>query len=192
MDPLSLSSLGAVGLGYAIKFLFDRGNAALDRRAERRAVSDTSPTSSSVGDYEAIKGTGSAVERIPTDVIAPARGVVGDARAEEAERELTSAMRVLEVYRAKGVPLDPQDQLLVDALERTHAALEQLEGAPVDLPAAVRSLIEVDQEADHVHGTMTGAEIDAPSSGTSTHVRQRFGTVHDGGNVTGYRAGGQR
>ncbi len=153
MDPMLLS-LGSAGLGHAVKFLFDRASAALDRRAA--------------------KNTSDEVEEAAEDTPA---------------RELTGSLKTLEVYRANNLPMNPEDPLLVDAVDRVHAALERVEGNPIDVVAAVRSIIDVDQEADEVTGTMTGAHVGKPQPGTSTHVRQRVGTVGEGGSVTGYRSG---
>lgn len=152
MDPMLLS-LGSAGLGHAVKFLFDRASAALDRRAA--------------------KHTADEVEEAED---APAR-------------ELAGSLRTLEVYRANNLPMNPEDPLLVDAVDRVHVALERVEGNPIDVFAAVRSIIAVDQEADEVTGTMTGAQVGNPQPGTSTHIRQRIGTVGEGGSVTGYRSG---
>ena len=184
MDPFSLSALGAVGLGYAVKFLFDRANAALDRRAQRRAAvvseSTEASTTATVGDAAVAEGAHNL--EVSRDV----------ADKDAAEKEVISAMQVLEVYRAKNLALEPGDAALLDTVQRLHAALERMEGVPVDLGAAVRALIEVDQKADHVRGVMMGADLGAsPASGT-THVRQEIGTVHEGGSVTGFRAGGVR
>ncbi|AHH97596.1 hypothetical protein [Kutzneria albida] len=108
------------------------------------------------------------------------------------EKEVISAMRVLEVYRAKNLALEPGDAVLLDTVQRLHTALERMEGVPVDLGAAVRSLIEVDQKAEHVRGVMTGADLGVSPPSGATHVRQQVGTVHEGGEVTGFRAGGAR
>ncbi|MEV6610967.1 hypothetical protein [Kutzneria sp. NPDC051319] len=184
MDPFSLSALGAVGLGYAVKLLFDRANAALDRRAQRRAAvgsaSEDASTTATVG--------GTAVAEGSHNLAAGADVADKDA----AEKEVISAMRVLDVYRAKNLALEPGDAVLLDAVQRLHTALELMEGVPVDLGAAVRSLIEVDQRADHVRGVMTGADLGASPANGTTHVRQEIGTVHEGGSVTGFRAGGVR
>ncbi|MCP2258816.1 hypothetical protein LX15_002514 [Streptoalloteichus tenebrarius] len=107
-----------------------------------------------------------------------------------AEHEVISAMRVLEVYRAKKLALEPRDTVLLDTVQRLHAALERLEGVPVDLNAAARSLIEVEQSADHVRGALTGADLGISTLDAATRVRQQVGTVHEGGSVTGFRAGG--
>lgn len=163
MDPLSLSSLGAAGLGYAVKFLFDRASAALDRRAQRRSADASAPEDSSTAE--------------PEDKDAAANEVLG-------------AMRVLEVYRDKDLALEPGDAVLLDTVQRLHAALERLEGAPVDLSALVNAQVEVDQTVDHVSGVLTGADLGTSTPNTSTHVRQQVGTVHEGGSVTGFRAGG--
>lgn len=42
VDPFSLSAIGTAGLGQVFKFLVDRANAALDRRAQKRADRDPS------------------------------------------------------------------------------------------------------------------------------------------------------
>ena len=154
MDPLLLS-LGSAGLGHAVKFLFDRASAALDRRAAKQAA-----------------------EEVEEADDAPAR-------------ELAGSLKTLEVYRANNLPMNPEDSLLVDAVDRAHAALERVEGTAIDMVAAVRSIIAVDQEADKVTGTMTGAQVGETRPGTSTHVRQRIGTVDEGGTVIGYRSGEQ-
>lgn len=191
MDPLSLSSLGAVGLGYAVKFLFDRASAALDRRAQRRTAGALTPADSS---------TAESVTDVVTDpVIGAPNHDLGAHKTmdkdgpdkDAAENEVIGAMQVLEVYRAKNLALEPGDAVLLDTVQRLHEALERLEGVPVDLNAAVRSLIEVDQSVDHVRGALTGADLGASTADT-TRVRQQVGTVHEGGSVTGFRAGGTR
>lgn len=80
MDPVSLSSLGAVGVGYVVKFLFDRASAALDRQAQRNAAEATLPPTASGAPHNSAKpgGTGQAADAV------------------EAERELADAMRVLQ------------------------------------------------------------------------------------------------
>ncbi|UUV32980.1 hypothetical protein NQK81_05875 [Amycolatopsis roodepoortensis] len=183
MDPLSLTSLGAVGLGYAVKFLFDRGNAALDRRAQRRSadasVSTSGPVTEPTRNTVQDSGQRDVVETDNRDKAA-------------AEAEVAGAMRVLEVYREKQLALKPEDAVLLDTIQRLHAAIERLEGAPVDLDQAVRSLIEVNQAADHVRGTMTGADLGEPTPGTEAHIVQKIGTLHEGGSVTGFRSGDRR
>jgi hypothetical protein len=154
-----------------MKFLFDRAGAALDRKADRATADSTS-------------------EEAPSN---PPTSGNHDANSRPAEQELRSAMQQLEQYRGPHpVPLDPQDTALLGRLERLHAALESFEGRPVDLGTAVSSLIEVDQSADHVHSKVTGADIDTPEPGSTTHIRQRFGTVGEGAEITGYRRGPAR
>ncbi|EWM12050.1 hypothetical protein [Kutzneria sp. 744] len=182
MDPLSLSALGATGLGYTVKFLFDRASAALDRRAQRRTAAETGSSNDSISEA----ATDLAA---PEGAHKPAAGVE-TVDKDAAEREVIGAMGVLEVYRAKNLALEPGDKVLLDTVQRLHAALERLEGVPVDLGAAVKSLIEVDQAADHVRGVMTGADLGAVPLDSTTSVKQRIGTVHEGGSVTGFRAGG--
>lgn len=153
MDPFLLS-LGSAGLGHAVKFLFDRAHAALDRRA------------------------------------AAAQGDGNDAAA---EAELSASVTMLAPYR------DALDDTtsdtaagqagLITALERVQRALERIEGAPIDVAGAVESAVRVEQQVDRVVGTVTGAEVAAPGPGSNTHVRQRIGSVDEGGSVTGYRGG---
>jgi hypothetical protein len=108
-----------------------------------------------------------------------------------AEQEVVATMRILDIYRVKNLALEPGDATLLDTVQRLHGALERLEGAPLDLRAAVKSLIEVEQSADHVRGVLTGADLGSSVPGaTTTRIIQRLGTVHEGGSVTGFRAGG--
>ena len=155
-----------------MKFLFDRAGAALDRKADR--ATPTEPTSETLASELT---TEDKERKIP----------------QASEQELRDAMRQLEVYRGESHDsLDPQDTALIGKLEQLHAALERFEGRPVDLRTAVRSLIEVDQSADHVHSKVTGADVETPEPGSSTHVRQRFGTIGEGAEITGYRSGPAR
>ncbi|GAB3453778.1 hypothetical protein [Actinophytocola sediminis] len=192
MDPLSLSSLGAVGLGYAVKFLFDRASAALDRRAQRRTADAQTPADNSSAESGAGVVTGSSIAS-SHDASSAHETVDKDvADRDAAENEVIGALRVLEVYRTKNLALEPGDAVLLDTVQRLHAALERLEGVPVDLNAAAKAVIEVDQSADHVRGALTGADLGSSSLDTSAHIRQQVGTLHEGGSVTGFRAGGGR
>nr|BFE99503.1 hypothetical protein GCM10020241_11790 [Streptoalloteichus tenebrarius] len=152
-------------------------NAAPLVRRDPRAVRPQSPQLVAVEDSPAAE---------PEQGLGAHKTVDKDA----AEHEVISAMRVLEVYRAKKLALEPRDTVLLDTVQRLHAALERLEGVPVDLNAAARSLIEVEQSADHVRGALTGADLGISTLDAATRVRQQVGTVHEGGSVTGFRAGG--
>lgn len=173
MDPVSLSSLGAVGVGYAVKFLFDRASAVLDRRAQRNAAEAALPPTTSGTPHNSTKpgGTGQAADAV------------------EAERELADAMRVLQVYRTHDLPVKADDEQLMNCLGRMHAALEQVEGAPIDLTAHVQAMIEVEQTADVVRGDMTGARVDALQPDTTARIRQQIGSVEHGGTVIGFQSG---
>lgn len=141
---------GTVGLGHTVKFLCDRANAALDRRAQRRAA--VPPESKGGATAEATTGQTNA-----------------------AENEIIAAMEILKAYLAKNFALEPDDVVLLDTVHRLHAALERFEGAPVDVDAAVRSHLKVDQSSDNVHGMMTGVEVDGSiPDATSAHTESLY------------------
>jgi hypothetical protein len=172
MDPLAFPVLAGTLLTEAVRFLFDRASAVLDRRAGRVPVEEP----------EQVPG-----QAEPLMVRAPAL-------SDERVARLTGAHGALRVYLSRPDLLQGDDTELRELLGRLRRDLEEVYGRRLpfgDEKAADRPGVEVSQRADDLHGRQIGMRVggDITDRGRA-HVDQEAGTIQETGEQVGIEVQG--
>jgi len=172
MEPLTLSALAASALTQAVKFLYDRAGAALDRRATAKQNVGNLDSEVLANPLEPLRinSTALTVDRV--------------ARLERARGELSAYVQ--------DRPISPDDQDLLATLTRVREDLEAVYGQRFTFVGEQRprARVSVRQDEDHVDGAVTGIAASGLSGTVDVSVEQRAGVVHRDGEVTGLRLDG--
>ncbi|WP_367043949.1 hypothetical protein [Streptomyces sp. Je 1-332] len=172
MDPLAFPVLAGTLLTEAVKFLFDRASAVLDRRAGRVPVEEP----------EQVSG-----QTQPLVVSAPAL-------TDERVARITGAHGALRVYLSRPEFLQGDDTELREVLGRLRRDLEEAYGHRFpfgDEKEIDRPGVEVSQRAESLHGKQVGMRVggDITERGRA-RVDQETGTVEETGEQVGIEVEG--
>ncbi|MFG3197995.1 hypothetical protein ACGFYT_17840 [Streptomyces sp. NPDC048208] len=172
MDPLAFPVLAGTLLTEAVKFLFDRASAVLDRRAGRVPVEEP----------EQVSG-----QTQPLMVRTPAL-------TDERVARITGAHGALRVYLSRPEFLLGDDTQLREVLGRLRRDLEEVYGRRLpfgDEKDTDRPGVEVHQRADSLRGKQVGTRVggDITERGR-VHVNQDAGTVEETGEQVGIEVEG--
>lgn len=167
MDPLAFPVLAGTLLTEAVRFLFDRASAVLDRRAGRVSVEEP----------EQVPG-----QPQPLLVRAPAL-------TDERVARITGAHGALRVYLSRPEFLHSDDNDLRELLGRLRRDLEEVYGRRLpfgDEKETDRPGVEVSQQADSLRGKQVGMRVrgDITERGQA-RVDQKAGTIEETGEQVG-------
>ncbi|MFI0715425.1 hypothetical protein GTW98_03900 [Streptomyces sp. SID8375] len=170
MDPLSFPVLAGTMLTEAVKFLFDRAGAVLDRRAGRVPVEEP----------EQVTGRSAALQVRAAELT--------DARVER----LSQAQGALRVYLSRPNLLQGDDDDLRDLLSQLRRDLEEVYGCslPFGDEERPRSGAEVSQHADEVSGQQVGIRAQSMTVNGRARVVQTAKTITETGEQVGLHIDG--
>ncbi|CAL9552398.1 hypothetical protein [Streptomyces sp. enrichment culture] len=172
MDPLAFPVLAGTLLTEAVRFLFDRASAVLDRRAGRVPVEEP----------EQVPG-----QTQPLRVMAPAL-------TDERVARITGAHGALRVYLSRPEFLQGDDTELRNVLGRLRRDLEEVYGRRLpfgDEQEKDRPGVEVSQRADSLHGRQVGVRVGGDvTEGGRARVDQNAGTIEETGEQVGIEVEG--
>ncbi|MEU5646401.1 hypothetical protein AB0H26_43545 [Streptomyces milbemycinicus] len=172
MDPLAFPVLAGTLLTEAVRFLFDRASAVLDRRAGRVPVAEP----------EQVPG-----QTQPLLVRAPAL-------TDERVARITGAHGALRVYLSRPEFLRSDDIELRELLGRLRRDLEEAYGRRLpfgDETEADRPGVEVSQRADSLHGKQVGMRVGSGITERGrARVNQEAGTIEETGEQVGIEVEG--
>lgn len=172
MDPLAFPVLAGTLLTEAVRFLFDRAGAVLDRRAGRVPVETP----------EQVPG-----QTQPLLVMAPAL-------TDERVARIAGAHGALHVYLSRPEFLQGDDIHLRKLLGRLRRDLEEVYGCGLpfgDEKEADRPGVEISQSADSLHGKQVGMRVggDITERGRA-RIDQEAGTIEETGEQVGIEVEG--
>ncbi len=172
MDPLAFPVLAGTMLTEAVRFLFDRASAVLDRRTGRASVEEP--------------------EQVPgqTEPLL----VRASALTDERVARITGAHGALRVYLSRPAFIQGDDTELRKVLGRLRRDLEEVYGRRLpfgDEKEADRPGVEVSQRADSLHGKQLGMRVgrDITERGRA-RVDQEAGTIEETGEQVGIEVEG--
>ena len=172
MDALAFPALAGSLLTEAVKFLFDRASAVLDRRAGRVPVEE------------------------PEQVAGHTQPLLVRTQALTNERlaRITGAHGALRVYLSRPEFLLGDDAELREVLGRLRRDLEEAYGRRLpfgDEKETDRPGVEISQQADFLHGKQIGMRVggDITERGRA-HVDQNAGTIEATGEQVGIEVEG--
>ncbi|MGW1792387.1 hypothetical protein ACWCO0_28160 [Streptomyces tubercidicus] len=170
MDPLSFPVLAGTMLTEAVKFLFDRAGAVLDRRAGRVPVEEP----------EQVAGRSAALQVRAAELT--------DARVER----LSQAQGALRVYLSRPNLLQGDDDDLRDLLAQLRRDLEEVYGCglPFGDEERPRPGAEVSQHADEVSGQQVGIRAQSMTANARARVVQTAKTITETGEQVGLHIDG--
>jgi hypothetical protein len=172
MDPLAFPVLAGTLLTEAVRFLFDRASAVLDRRAGRVPVEEP--------------------EQVPGQ--AQPLLVRASALTDERVARITGSQGALRVYLSRPDFLEGDDTELRELLGHLRRDLEEVYGRSLPFgneKEADRPGVEVAQRADSLHGRQVGMRVggDITERGRA-RVIQEAGTVEERGEQVGVEVQG--
>lgn len=172
MDPFAFPVLAGTVLTEAVRFLFDRASAVLDRRAGRLPVEEP----------EQVPGQ-------PQPLL-----VRGPALTDERVVRITGAHGALRVYLSRPEFLQGDDHELREVLGGLRRDLEEVYGRRLpfgDESEADRPGVEVCQQADFLKGKQVGMRVggDITERGRG-RVEQKAGTIEEAGEQVGIEVEG--
>ncbi|MCG7207261.1 hypothetical protein [Streptomyces arenae] len=172
MDPLAFPVLAGTLLTEAVRFLFDRASAVLDRRTGRVPVEEP--------------------EQVPGQ--AEPLLVRASTLSDERVARLTGGQGALRVYLSRPELLQGDDVELRELLGQLRRDLEEVYGRRLpfgDETEADRPGVEVSQRADDVRGKQVGMRVggDITDRGRA-HVDQEAGTIQETGEQVGIEVQG--
>ncbi|MCI4085655.1 hypothetical protein MRQ86_36250 [Streptomyces sp. MMS21 TC-5] len=166
MDPLTFPMLAGTILSEAVRFLFDRASAVLDRRAGRVPVEEPE------------EGPRQGEQLL----VRPAE--LTDARIER----ITQAHGALRVYLSRPSLLQSEDTELRDLLGVLRRDLEEIYGRQLpfgDEQKEHRPGVEVSQHADLVNNKQVGVRSRGITERGRVRVVQEAGTIGETGEQVG-------
>ncbi|GHA00428.1 hypothetical protein GCM10010329_22810 [Streptomyces spiroverticillatus] len=165
MDPLTFPMLAGTMLTEAVKFLFDRAGAVLDRRAGRVPVEEP----------EQVAGR--------SDLLQVRVAELTDTRAER----LMHAQGALRVYLSRPELLDGEDAGLRELLGQLRRDLEEVYGCglPFGNEHRPRPGVEVSQHSDEIAGQQVGVRAQGITAKGQLHVVQTAKTIAETGEQVG-------
>ncbi|MEU0166757.1 hypothetical protein ABZ214_15020 [Streptomyces iakyrus] len=165
MDPLAFPVLAGTVFTEAVKFLFDRASAVLDRRAGRVPVEEP----------ESVVGRPSALQ--------VRAGELTDSRVER----ISQAQGALQVYLSRPGLLQGDDEGLRDLLGQLRRDLEVVYGCalPFGDEHRPRPGAEVTQHADEVSGQQVGVRAQGMTAEGRARVVQTAKTITETGEQVG-------
>ncbi|MDI3405399.1 hypothetical protein [Streptomyces cavernicola] len=171
MDPLAFPVLAGTVLTEAVRFLFDRAAAVLDRRAGRIPLQQP--------------------EEVPgqAEPLVVQSGQLTDERMER----ITQAHGALRVYSSRPEILQGDDAELLDLLGRLRRDLEEVYGRRLpfsDEEAATRPGVEVFQRTEMVDKKQVGVRAHAITEQARVRVVQDTGTIGETGEQVGVEVEG--
>ncbi|MFJ4652125.1 hypothetical protein ACIP5Y_12745 [Nocardia sp. NPDC088792] len=165
MDPIAFPVLAGALLNEAIRFLFNRANAVLDRRAGRMPVEEP----------EQIAGQ-------PHPLLVHAEALADDDRIER----VAQARDVLEQYLADPDRAREGDEDLRQVLAALKRDLEAIYGQEfVFAEQRPGPTVDVSQNVDSIADTVTGVKATRVGGQAKVHVDQKSTRVESGGSMTG-------
>ncbi|WP_225796314.1 hypothetical protein [Streptomyces aculeolatus] len=171
MDPFAFPVLAGTVLTEAVRFLFDRASAVLDRRAGRLPVEEPEQN---LGQPQPllIRETALTDERIA---------------------RITGAHGALRVYLSRPELLQGDDNDLRDVLGGLRQDLEEVYGRRLpfgDEAEAARPGVEVYQQADSLKGKQVGIRVGDTTERGRARVDQKAGTIEEAGEQVGIEVEG--
>ncbi|MEU2910336.1 hypothetical protein ACFYM3_24190 [Streptomyces massasporeus] len=165
MDPLAFPVLAGTVFTEAVKFLFDRASAVLDRRAGRVPVEEP----------ESVVGQPSALQ--------VRAGELTDSRVER----ISQAQGALQVYLSRPGLLQGDDEGLRELLGQLRRDLEVVYGCalPFGDEHRPRPGAEVTQHADEVSGQQVGIRAQGMTAEGRARVVQTAKTITESGEQVG-------
>ncbi|MFF2013721.1 hypothetical protein ACFVWY_32305 [Streptomyces sp. NPDC058195] len=171
MDPLAFPVLAGTVLTEAVRFLFDRASAVLDRRAGRVPIDEP----------ESVAGQSETLQVRPEELT--------DARVER----ISQAQGALQVYLSRPALLQGDDEALRDLLAQLRQDLEALYGRGLPFGDEQRSRpgAHVSQHADEVSGPQVGIRAQGMTAKSRVEVTQTAKTITETGEQVGLHFDGQ-
>lgn len=169
MDPLAFPMLAGTVLTEAVRFLFDRASAVLDRRAGRVAVEEP--------------------EQVPgqTEPLLVRATELTDERIERITRDQGS----LRVYLSRPEFLQGEDPELRELLGRLRRDLEEVYGRRLPFGEEEdRPGVEVSQRTDFLHGKQVGMRVKGVTERGRARVEQDTGTIGEAAEQVGIQVEG--
>ncbi|MGW1838657.1 hypothetical protein [Streptomyces sp. NPDC002067] len=165
MDPLAFPVLAGTVLTEAVKFLFERASAVLDRRAGRTPVEEPE-----------------SVEGWPDTLLVQA-GELTDARVER----INQAQGALRVYMSRPDLLQGSDEELRDLLGQLRRDLENIYGCSLPFGGEQRPRpgAEVSQHTDELSGKQVGIRAQGMTAKGRAQVVQTAKVITDTGEQVG-------
>ncbi|MCT9138289.1 hypothetical protein [Streptomyces violarus] len=165
MDPLAFPVLAGAVLTEAVRFLFDRASAVLDRRAGRVPVEEP----------ERVAGRQESLQVRATELT--------DARTER----IGQAQGALRVYLSRPDLLQGDDEGLRDLLGQLRRDLEEVYGCGLPFGDEQRPQpgAEVSQHADEISGQQVGIRAQGMTDKGRARVVQTAKTITESGEQVG-------
>ncbi|WP_411574436.1 hypothetical protein [Streptomyces fradiae] len=165
MDPLAFPMLAGTVLTEAVRFLFERASAVLDRRAGRVPVEEP----------ESVAGR--------ADTLQVRAGELTDARVER----ISQAQGALRVYLSRPDLLQEDDDGLRDLLGQLRRDLEEVYGCSLSFGDEQRPRpgADVFQHADEISGQQVGIRAEGMTAKGRAQVVQTAKTITDTGEQVG-------
>ncbi|WP_234324690.1 hypothetical protein [Streptomyces albus] len=165
VDPLAFPVLAGTVLTEAVRFLFDRASAVLDRRAGRVPVEEP----------ESVAGRPSALQ--------VRAGELTDARVER----ISQAQGALRVYLSRPDLLQGEDEGLRDLLGQLRRDLEEVYGCSLPFGDEQRPQpgAEVSQHADEISGQQVGIRAQGMTAKGRARAVQTSRTITETGEQVG-------
>lgn len=165
MDPMAFPALAGTVLTEAVKFLFDRAGAVLDRRAGRVAIDEP----------ECVAGQ--------AELLRVRAAELTDARVER----INQAQGALRVYLSRPGLLQGDDEALRNLLSQLRRDLEEVYGCglPFGDEQRPRPGAEVSQHADEISGQQVGIRAQGMTAEGRVRVVQTAKTITETGEQVG-------
>lgn len=171
MDPLAFPVLAGTVLTEAVRFLFDRASAVLDRRAGRVTVDEPEQISGQIG---------------------PLLATTTELTDERVAR-ITGAHGALRVYLSRPEFLQGEDADLRELLGRLRRDLEEVYGRRLPFGNERdedRPRVEISQRTDSLHGKQVGMRVGGITERGRARVVQDAGTIEETGEQVGIEVKG--
>ncbi|MBQ1113483.1 hypothetical protein [Streptomyces sp. C3-3] len=170
MDPLVFPVLAGTVLTEAVRFLFDRASAVLDRRAGRVPIEEP----------ELVAGRSETLQVRAAELT--------DARVER----IMQAQGALRVYQSRPNLLQGDDEELRDLLGHLRRDLEEVYGSalPFGDEQRPRPGAEVSQHADEISGQQVGIRAQGMTAMGRARVVQTAKTITETGEQVGLHING--
>ncbi|MGA4539021.1 hypothetical protein ACPA54_03420 [Uniformispora flossi] len=171
MDPIAFPILAGTVLNEAVRFLFDRAGAVLDRRSGRTPLEEP----------DQVSGHSELFRVQPSELT--------DGRVER----LTQAHGALGVFLSHPDLLRGDNPELRELLGRLRTDLEAVYGRslPFGEELSARPGVEAVQRSEHVRGRQVGVRAQGISAAGRARVEQEARIIDDSGEQVGFEIEGQ-
>lgn len=184
MDPITLTSIGAIALNEGVKFLYGQASELLKARRERRSSSQSAPPTG--GAVEIVVAEN---ERLDQQL---GRVSVNLQEIEENADILAALTNSLTPYAQGWETLRLENRAQIEAVEQLRAILEGLYGQRITFRGEDRQPTGTRVDAEQILGTVRGAvsavRAGTVGRGTSIHSRQQADEVAEGATLIGLDA----